>query len=213
MNNAAGNLATSFTASTTLEYGQITANTGDANGVSAATAISYDGIFFDAARNPGMLVRMKLNLVDAVYLEVTWSDAPTATDVLNWSDADATPPTQASNGVTDIASIVIDTSQTNKSAQLLSVGTTDTTATAAAMSAATTTAGDPLAAGVFSTFLLQCGANKSYANIDGKVSSEARLAVGMDTAKALTPQIMLQARSATGVTATIDYIALWCNRE
>ena len=211
VNNAGGAGVSSFAASTSLEFGQLTGATGTANGVTAAIAISYDGIFFDAARNPGALVRLKCDAVDNMYLELTWSDAPTATDVLNWSDVDT--PALASNGTTDVTSIVIDTSQTNKSAQLISIGTTNTTATAAALSAATTTAGDPLAAGVFSTFLLQCGANKSYANIDGKTSNEGRLAVGMDTGIPLTFQIMCQARSATSVVVTIDYIALWCDRE
>jgi|SRR3990167_8646871 len=210
VNNAGGAAISSFAASTSLEYGQLTGSTGTANDATAAIAISYDGIFFDAARNPGMLVRLKLDAVSNFYLEATWSDAPTATDAASWDDEDT--PTQASNGQTDVTSIVIDTAETNKSAQLITVGTTDTI-TAAAMSTATTTAGDPLAAGVFSTLLLQCGANKSYANIDGKVSSEARLAVGMDTGIKLTPQILVVARSATAVVCTIDYIALWCNRE
>jgi len=211
VNNAGGAGISSFAASTSLEYGQLTGSTGTANDATAAIAISYDGIFFDAARNPGMLVRLKCDAVNNMYLEATWSDAPTATDAASWDDEDT--PTQATNGQTDVTSVVIDTSETNKSAQLITVGTTDTTVTAAAMSTATTTAGDPLAAGVFSTILLQCGANKSYANIDGKVSSEARLAVGMDTGIKLTPQILVIARSATAVVCTIDYIALWCNRE
>ena len=107
---------------------------------------------------------------------------------------------------------MFDSAETNKSCQLISVGTTDAIA-AAAMSTATTTAGDPLTAATFSTFLLQCGDGWSYANIDGKASSEARLATGMDTGIKLTPQILVKANSATAVVATIDYIALWCNRE
>lgn len=211
VNNAGGAGVSSFAASTSLEYGQLTGSTGTANDATAAIAISYDGIFFDAARNPGMLVRLKCDAVNNMYLEATWSDAPTATDAASWSDVDT--PTLASNGQTDVVSVVIDTSQTNKSAQLITVGTTDSTATAAALSAATTTAGDPMSAGTFHTILLQCGANKSYANIDGKASNEARLAVGMDTGVKLTPQIMCRANSATAVVVTIDYIALWCNRE
>lgn len=211
VNNAGGAGVSSFAASTSLEYGQLTGSTGTANDATAATAISYDGIFFDAARNPGMLVRLKCDAVANMMLEVTWSDAPTATDAATWNDEDT--PTLASNGQTDATSIVIDTAETNKSAQLITIGTTDSTATAAAMSTATTTAGDPLAAGVFSTFLLQCGSRWSYANIDGKASNEARLAVGMDTGIKLTPQVLCVAKSATAVVVTIDYIALWCNRE
>ena len=156
-------------------------------------------------------MRLKCDAVDNMYIEATWSDAPTATDVLNWSDVDT--PALASNGTTDVTSVVIDTSQTHKGAQLISIGTTDSTATAANLSTVTTTAGSPLTAGAFSTILLQCGANKSYANIDGKASNEGRLAVGMDTGIRLTFEIMCQARSATAVVVTIDYIALWCNRE
>ena len=211
VNNAGGAAVSSFAASTSLEYGQLTGSTGTANDATAAIAISYDGIFFDAARNPGMMARIKLDAVSNFYMEVTWSDAPTATDAASWDDEDT--PTQASNGQTDVTSIVYDSAETNKSCQLITVGTTDTTVTAAAMSAATTTAGDPLTAATFSTFLLQVGDGWSYANIDGKASSEARLAVGMDTGVKLVPQILVKANSATSVVCTIDYIALWCNRE
>src|SRR3990167_4597300 len=211
VNNAGGAGVSSFAASTSLEYGQLTGSTGTANGVTAAIAISYDGIFFDAARNPGALVRLKCDANDNMYLELTWSDAPTATDVLNWSDVDT--PALASNGTTDVTSIVIDTSQTHKGAQLISIGTTDSTATAVNLATATGTAGSPLTAATFSTFLLQCGSRRSYANIDGQASNEGRLAIGMDTAIKLRPQIMCQARSATAVVVTIDYIALWCDRE
>ena len=227
--NGGGASATSPTASTSLEYGQLTSTTGTANGATSTTGISYDGIFFDAARNPGMLVRLKLGAVSAAYLEVSWCDAPTSLTVLNWSDVDTATPTQASNDVTDIASVVFDTSQTNKSARLCTVGSTDTTTLGVNMSAATTTAGDPLGAGTFHTILLQCGATKTtpaantswvYANIDGKASNEAFavhgttfLNQGLDSGKKIRPHILLQARSATGVVLTIDYIALWCNRE
>lgn len=226
--NGGGASATSPTASTSLEFGQLTSVTGTANDATATTAINYDGVFFDAARNPGMLVRLKLSAITAVYLELSWCDAPASITVLNWSDVDGATPTQASNSVTDIASIVIDTTQTNKSARLCTVGGTDTTTLGVNMSEATTTAGDPLTAGVFSTFLLQCGAinttpaaNTSwvYANIDGKVSNEARSTVaatgvtqGLDSGVKLRPQILLQARSASSVTLTIDYIALWAER-
>ena len=228
VSNGGGAAASSFAASTSLEFGQITGATGTANGTTAAIGITFDGIFFDAARNPGMLVRAKFDAVDNMYFEMSWCDAPTTVHVLNWSDVDGATPTQASNGVTDIASIVIDTSQTNKSARLCTVGSTDTTTLGVNMSGATTTAGDPLTAGVFSTFLLQVGATNTtpaantswvYANIDGKVSNEARashattgLSQGLDSGIKIKPQIMLQARSATSVVCTIDYIAIWADR-
>src|SRR3990167_4705782 len=63
VNNAGGAAISSFAASTSLEYGQLTGSTGTAGDATAAIAISYDGIFFDAARNPGMLVRMKLSTI------------------------------------------------------------------------------------------------------------------------------------------------------
>ena len=229
VNNAGGTAVSSFAASTSLEYGQLTGSTGTSNDATAAIAISYDGIFFDAARNPGMMVRLKCDAITNMYLELTWSDAPTATDVLNWSDVDGATPTQAANGVTDMASIVIDTSQTNKSARLCTVGSTDTTTLGVNLSDLTTTAGAPLTAGVFSTFVLQVGAinttpaaNTSwcYASIDGAPGNTAfanhattQLPQGLDSAIKLVPQIMCQARSATAVVVTIDYIALWCNRE
>ena len=211
VNNAGGTSVSSFAASTSLEYGQLTGSTGTSNDATAAIAISWDLIAMDAARNPGILARIKCDAVNNMMLEVTISDAPTATDAATWNDEDT--PSLASNGQTDATSIVVDTAETNKSFQLISIGTTDSTATAAALSAATTTAGDPMAAGVFSTFLLQCGSRRSYANIDGKASNEARLAIGMDTAIPLTPQILCVAKSATAVVVTIDYLAIWCNRE
>ena len=208
--NGGGTAVSDFAASTSLEFGQLTGSTGTSHDATAAISLNYDGVLFDAARNPGIMVRLKLGAVSAVYCEVSWCDAPTQPYVLNWSDVDV--PTQASNGVTDIASVVIDTSQTHKGAQLISVGTTDSTATAANLAPATGTAGSPLAAGVFSTILLQVGNRCSYANIDGQASSEGSLAVGMDTGLKLRPQIMVQARSATAVTCTIDYIAIWSER-
>ena len=209
--NGGGTGVSNFAASTSLEFGQLTGSTGTSNDATAAVSLNFDGVFFDAARNPGMMVRLKCDAILNMYLELSWCDAPTQPYVLNWSDVDT--PTQASNGVTDIASIVIDTSQTHKGAQLISIGTTDSTATATTLATATATAGSPLTAATFSTFLLQCGSRWSYANIDGQASNEGRLAIGMDTAIKLRPQIMCQARSATAVVVTIDYIALWCDRE
>lgn len=228
VNQGGGTSVSNFAASTSLEYGQITGSTGTSNDATAAISINFDGVFFDAARNPGMLVRAKFDAIANMYFEMSWCDAPTDPYVLNWSDVDGATPTQASNGVTDLASIVIDTSQTNKAARLCTVGSTDSTTLGVSMSTATTTAGAPLTLGVFSTFLLQVGAinttpaaNTSwvYANIDGKVSSEARanhattgLPQGLDSGIKIRPQIMVQARSATAVVCTIDYIAIWAER-
>lgn len=229
VSNGGGAGVSSLAASTSLEFGQLTGDTGTANGATAAIGITYDGIFFDAARNPGMLVRLKLDAVSAFYLELSWCDAPTTVHVLNWSDVDGATPTQASNGVTDIASIVIDTSQTNKGARLCTVGSTDTTTLGVNLSNATTTAGDPLTAGTWHTLLLQVGATTTtptantswcYASIDGKPGNSAyanvaatQLPQGLDSAIKIKPQLMLQARSATSVNLTIDYWAIWSDRE
>ena len=226
--NGGGTAVSDFAASTTLEFGQLTGSTGTSNDATAAISINYDGVFFDSARNPGILARVKFDAITAMYAELSWCDAPTQPYVLNWSDVDGATPTQASNGVTDIASVVCDTSQTNKSWRLCTVGTTDTTTLGKNLSAATTTAGDPFTAATFSTLLLQVGALSTtpaagaswcYANIDGKASNEAfskhgttDVQQGLDSGIKIRPQLMVQARSATAVVCTIDYIAIWSDR-
>ena len=228
VSNGGGTAVSDFAASTSLEFGQLTGSTGTSNDATAAIGITFDGIFFDAARNPGVMARIKYDAVSAMYSELSICDAPTTVAVLNWSDVDGATPTQASNGVTDIASVVCDTSQTNKSFRLCTVGTTDTTTLGKNLSAATTTAGDPVAAATFSTQLLQVGALSTtpaageswcYANIDGKQSNEAfskhgttDVQQGLDSGIKIKPQFMVQARSATAVVVTIDYIAIWSDR-
>src|SRR3990167_10494214 len=96
--------STVFASSTSDEYGA-------AVGVTAATdntmiGINYDGVFFDANRSPGMLVRMKIDTATSYYFEVGFCDAPTQAYDANWTVTTATAaPTLRSNGTTDIASI------------------------------------------------------------------------------------------------------------
>jgi hypothetical protein len=206
--NGGGAGVSNFAASTSKEFGAVTGSTGTANGATSAMSINFDGVFFDAARNPGILVRLKFDAVTALYAEVTWCDAPTQPYVLNWSDIDV--PTLASNGTTDVASVAVDTSQTMQGARLLTKGTTDA---AAGVDIGTATPGAmPFTAAVYSTVLLQVFQNKAYACIDGKPGLTAVLGTGLDTAIPLRPQVMVQARSATAVVCDIDYIAIWSGR-
>ena len=163
--------STVFASSTAGEYGT-------AIGATAATdntmlGINYDGVFFDANRSPGMLVRMKVDVIANTYFEIGFCDAPTQAYDANWTVTTATAaPTLVSNGTTDIASIVIDTDATQKTAVLCAVGTTDTTKTLAVLSRhgfARNAIDDalsnydvpgvsPLASDTYATFLIQLNA-------------------------------------------------------
>jgi len=57
------------------------------------------------------------------------------------------------------------------------------------------------------------GANSVTANINGNPLLAGSVAAGLDTALKLRPYILCGNRSTSARTFTIDYIALWCNRQ
>ena len=227
--NRASGSSTNFAISTSLENGAI-------QGATAATdnttiSFNYDGVFFDAVHSPGMLVRMKVDTATSTYFEVGFSDAPTQPYTINWV---ADTPALQSNGTTDVATVVIDTDQTQKTAMLLAVGTTDVTAAkrnlsahgfgkdglAGSVSNYDVPGVSPIAADTYFTVMLQLnsaaaatlGANGVSATINGNPTLTGTVATGLDTAIPLRPYIICGNRAASVRTFTIDYIALWCNR-
>ena len=207
--------ATVFAISTSGEYGTLVGAT-DATD-NRTISLNYDGVFFDANRAPGMLVRMKVNTAASTYFEFGFSDAPTQPYTINWA---LDTPTLQANGTTDVATIVIDTDATQKSAVLCAVGTTDTVAGKAHLSPDAPGV-SPLADDTYFTALIQlnsaaaatAGANSVSGCINGNPMLSGTTAKGLDTAVPLRPYIISGNRAASARTFTIDYIAIWCNRQ
>lgn len=220
--------STVFAASTTVEAGALVGATTTTD--NTTISINYDGVFFDANRSPGMLVRIKVNTAASTYFEFGFSDAPTQPYTINWA---LDTPTLQSNGTTDVATVVIDTDATQKTAALVAVGTTDTVAAKRNLSAhgfgedalAAQTNYDvpgvsPIADDTYFTVLIQlqsaasatAGANGVSATINGNSALTGSVAKGLDTAVKLRPYINVGNRAASARTFTIDYINLWCNR-
>ena len=207
-----------FAISTSVENGALVGTTAATD--NTMIGLNYDGVFFDANRSPGMLVRMKVNTAASTYWEVGFCDAPTQAYDANWTVTTGTAdPSLVSNGTTDVASIVIDTDATQKSAVVCAVGTTDSTPKLAVL-------GDipgvsPAADDTYMTFLLQinsaaaatAGANSVSACINGNPVLSNTVNAGLDTAVALRPYIVCGNRAASARTFTIDYVAIWCNRQ
>jgi len=228
--NESTGASTVFAASTSLEYGAIQGATTTTD--NTTISFNYDGVFFDANRAPGMLVRIKVNTATSTYFEFGFSDAPTQPYTINWV---LDTPTLQSNGTTDVATVVIDTDATQKTAALCAVGTTDTVAVKRNLSAVGFNTNDPdtaktnydvpgvspIAADTYFTVLIQlnssaaatAGANSVTANINGNPLLAGSVAAGLDTALKLRPYILCGNRSTSARTFTIDYIALWCNRQ
>lgn len=207
--------ATVFAAGTAGEYGTLI-------GATAATdnqtiSLNYDLVGFDANRAPGMLVRLKVNTAASTYFEFGFSDAPTQPYTINWA---LDTPTLQSNGTTDVATVVIDTDATQKSAVLCAVGGTDTVAGKAHLSPDAPGV-SPVADDTYFTALIQinsaasatAGANGATGCIDGNVALSGSVAKGLDTAVKLRPYVICGNRAAAARTFTIDYISLWCNRQ
>lgn len=161
---------------------------------------------------------MKVSAITDIYLEFSWMDAPTQPYTINWA---INTPTLQSNGTTDVASIVMDTDATQKTAVLVAKGTTDTVAAKVALSDQAGVGAIPIEADTYFTALLQinsaasatAGANTVTGNINGNAQLSNSLSVGLDTAVKLRPNIICGNRSTSARTFTIDYIALWCNRQ
>ena len=226
--SAAG--STVFASSTSGEYGTLVGVTTTTD--NTTISFNYDGVFFDANRSPGMLVRMKASAITSVYFEYGFSDAPTQPYTINWA---LDTPTLQSNGTTDVATVVMDTDATQKTAALCAVGTTDTVAAKVNLSTHGKATNDPdtgktnydvpgtipIAADTYFTVLLQinsaaaatAGANAVTATINGNPILTNSVTAGLDTAIKLRPYIICGNRSTSARTFTIDYIALWCNRQ
>lgn len=213
--NELGAGSTVFAASTDEEYGGLV---GITEGVDNSTiSLNFDGVFFDANRSPGMLVRLKSSSSTNIYVEAGFSDAPTQPYTINWA---LDTPTLQANGTTDVASIVIDTDATQKSAVLCAIGSTDTVAKKAHLSPDAPGV-TPVVAGSYFTALIQinsaaaaaAGANSVSGCINGNPQLSGTVGAGLDTAIKLRPYVICGNRSVTGRTFTIDYIALWCNRQ
>ena len=204
--NSGGVSAASFTVQA-AEDGTIQGDTGtDDNGV---VQIKYDGVIFDAARKPGMEVRIKFDTVTTnPYAEIGFSDAPTSETVIKISDIDT--PALAVNGLTDAVIFGIDPDQTLKSPALVTVGTTDAVAKAII---GASPGSNPFTAATYATVLIQAYANAAYAVLDDNLETAGRIATGPDTAKLMRPYILVATRLAgTAVFPEIDYIVIWKER-
>lgn len=207
--------ATVFAAGTAGEYGTLIGGTAATD--NQTISFNYDGVFFDANRSPGMLVRMKVNTAASTYFEFGYSDAPTQPYTINWA---LDTPTLQSNGTTDVATVVIDTDATQKTAALCAVGSTDTVAAKVNLSSDVPGV-SPLADDTYFTVLIQinsaaaatAGANSVSGCINGNPLLSGTVDKGLDTAIKLRPYIVSGNRAAAARTFTIDYIALWCNRQ
>ena len=214
--NESNAAATVFAASTSVEGGALV---GAVDATDNRTiSLNYDGVFFDANRSPGMLIRMKSSAATDVYLEFSWMDAPTQPYTINWA---INTPTLQSNGTNDVASIVMDTDATQKTAVLVAQGTTDSTAAKRNLAEGTGVGAIPIVADTYFTALLQinsaasatAGANSVSGCINGNPQLSNSLSVGLDTAIKIRPNIICGNRSTSARTFTIDYVSIWCNRQ
>ena len=182
------------------ECGTIAGATGETD--NGGIGFIFDNVMFDAARNPGIHVRMKVDVVTDVAIEIGICDPPTAAYTICVTDVDT--PTVA-NGVTDGAFVMMDTDQTLKTFALVTDGTTDAPAAVGLGGFA------PTAATYFDV-ILQVYANKAYAIINNLPVFSGGLTLGPDTGVKLQPVITVITRNTTTKLPTIDLIRLWAER-
>lgn len=208
--NSSGTSAADFAITANAEDGVLTGDTGtDDNG---SIVIHYDTAMFDAARNPGMEVRILFDTVTTNPLvEIGMHDPATNEYTININDIDT--PTLASNGVTDSFFFCLegDSAQTLKSPALVTVGTTDSVAKVV-MGASP--GANPFTAATYSTVLVQGYANAAYSVFDANLATAGRIATGPDTGVLMLPYVLVATRVAsTAVFPKIDYITLWKERN
>lgn len=204
VDNSGGAGAANY-AVTELEMGAIRNGTGTTD--NGSTSFVFDRIIFDAARNPGMEVASKFDVVTGFAFEFGFSDAPTTAYTLNLSALTAAAvPTTNANGLTDYAIVTLNTDFTLATAALASLGTTDAVA---GVAIATYT---PTAAAYF-VARLQVGNRNAYAIIDNNGAQAAALASGPDTAKLMRPHIISATKNTTAKVHDIDRITLWAERS
>lgn len=208
--NSGGTSAADFATVANSEEGSIISDTGtDDNG---GVSIYADSVDLDAARNPGLHVRMKIDAITEVACEIAMTDASTDSDTVTVTDQGDAAYTVA-NGVTDGYIVGFDTDTTTQNGfTLVTDGTTDGDEGVAIGAAAT--AGSPITAATYFDVIIQGFANAGYAvMLHDPLNYGKGLATGPDTAKLMRPSIMTQTRSATTARfATIDLIRLWKER-
>ena len=204
--NSGGTSAGDFATVADYPSGLIQGDTGtdDDGGVS----LYLDSVMLEATKNPGLHVRMKIDVFTEAACEIAMTDAPTDSDTVTVTDYDAF---TVANGVTDGYIVGFDTDTTTQDGFcFVTDGTTDGDEGVAIGS---TTAGDPATVNVFFDVLIQGFANAGYAIINHNPAFARELATGPDTAKLMLPVIMCQTRSATTARfPQIDLIRLWFER-
>ena len=199
----AGGAPTAF-AQGALEGGSIQGATGTTdNGVSALYFLGT-GVFLDAARRPGMEVRFKIDVVTGLQYEIGFSDAKTDEALPGIADIDAP---AATNGVTDIAALHLDTDQTLTTLAVGAYGTTDAGASAAIGTFTPTAA-------TYTKHLIQAYANAAYGVVNNDpVNLAAGLAVGPDTAKLMRPSLVFRTRNTTAKVVDVYYVRFWAENS
>jgi hypothetical protein len=205
--NSSGTSAADFATVANDPNGAIVSDTGTAD--DGGVSLYGDSINIDAARNPGLHVRAKIDDITECAFEIAMTDAPGDSDTVTCTDYDT--PTVA-NTVTDGYIVGFDTdTATEKGFALVTDGTTDT---GAGVPIGAATAGSPVTAGAYFDVILQGFLTAAYAvMMHNPVSFGVALETGPDTGKLMRPSIMTQTReSGVARFTTIDLIRHWRER-
>jgi hypothetical protein len=205
VSNSGGTSAADFAVNSGVEGGTYKGDTGtDDDG---SVQINYESVMFDAARNPGFEIALKSDAVTSYAVEMSMCDEPTTAYTLNDSALSAAAvPTEAANGVTDRASIIINTDFTLATAALCAVGTTDSTEAGIALGGFVHTAA------TFAVWRLQVGNRKAFAIINDNYGQVGRLGVGPDTGVLMRPHVIVATKNTTAKFPEIDYFRIWSER-
>lgn len=204
VSNSGGAGAADF-AVTANEGATLDAATGTTDNGSAE--IHFGMVIFDAARNPGMEMGFKFDVVTGFAFEMAFADAPTTASTLNVSAlTTAAAPTIASNGVTDQFGIVLNTDFDLATAAVYSKGTTDA-ASGAALGTFTPTAA------TFGVYRLQGGDGVVYAIINDIHGQSNRLSLGPDTGVLMRPHLIVATKNTTTKLPSLDYARIWAERH
>lgn len=208
--NSSGASAADFATVANDPNGSIISDTGtDDNG---GVSLYHDSINIDAARNPGLHVRAKIDVITECAFEIAMTDAPGDSDTVTCTDYGDAAYT-VGNTVTDGYIVGFDTDTTTQNGfAFVTDGTTDDGAGVAIGAAAT--AGSPVTAGAYFDVIIQGFLTAGYAvMMHNPVSFGQHLETGPDTSKLMRPSIMTQTRSATVARfTTIDLIRHWRER-
>jgi hypothetical protein len=208
--NSAGTGAADFATVANDPVGAIVSDTGtDDNG---GVSMYHDSVNIDAARNPGLHVRAKIDVITECAFEIAMTDASTDSDTVTVTDYGDAAYTVA-NGVTDGYIVGFDTDTTTQNGfAFVTDGTTDGDEGIAIGAAAT--AGSPVTAATYFDVVIQGALNGGYAvMLHDPVNYGVGLETGPDTAKLMRPSIMTQTRSATVARfTTVDLIRHWRER-